>query len=322
MVEGASRRSLLGAAAALAAPKVARAQAAWPDRPIRLIVPFAPGGNVDRIARVLAASWSTRLGQSIVAENRAGAGGTLGATLLEQARPDGYTLMAGSDGALLLDPRTPNAFADPLRRFLPIGLMSRSTSAVMVAPNSPWQTVMDLVAAARARPGQIGAGHPGIGTSGQTTIHRLSRLAHIELTEVAYRGGGEALADVVAGNIPALFTELSTVLPIAQAGRGRILAVAAARRVAVAPDVPTFIESGFDFEEGAFVGLVGPIGLPANVVTTLAEVLAASVAAPGLAEELARMAIEPPTVAQATPDGFREFLLAKLQSLRGGAGTR
>jgi tripartite-type tricarboxylate transporter receptor subunit TctC len=322
MVEAASRRALLSAAAALVAPGIARAQTAWPDRPIRFIVPFAPGGNVDRIARVLAASWSTRLGQPFVAENRGGAGGTLGATLLEQSRPDGYTLMAGSDGAVLLDPRAPDTYADPLRRFVPIGLMSRSTSAVMVPSNSPWQTVGDLVAAARARPGQIGAGHPGIGTSGQRAIQRLSRIAHIELTEVAYRGGGDALADVVAGNIPSLFTELSTVLPMAQSGHGRILAVAAARRSAVAPDVPTFTESGFGFEEGAFVGLVGPMGLAPNVVAILAQMLAASVAAPGLAAELARMAIEPPTAMQATPDGFRDFLTAKLRELRGEAGTR
>lgn len=304
------RRALL--AAALAAPGAARAQA-WPDRPVRLIVPFAPGGNVDRIARLLAVTWSARLGQPFVVENRAGAGGTLAAGFVEQARPDGYTLLVGSDGALLLDPRTPGAVADPLRRFAPIGLMSRSFSAVLVPTASPWQSLMDLVAACRARPGQISFGHPGIGTAGQTTMQRLSRLADIEVIEVAYRGGGEALADVVAGNIPALFTELSTVLPIAQSGRGRILAVAAQERPAVAPTVPTFIESGFaGFVEGAFVGLVAPIGVPVTIIDILAEALAASIAAPGLAEELSRMAIAPPTAEQATPGGFRTFLLAKL----------
>lgn len=304
------RRALL--AAALAAPAVAQAQA-WPDRPVRLVVPFAPGGNVDRIARLLAVSWSARLGQPFVVENRAGAGGTLAAGFVEQARPDGYTLLAGSDGALLLDPRRPDGIADPLRRFVPIGLMSRSFSAVLVPLASPWQSLADLVAACRAQPGRVSFGHPGIGTAGQTTLQRLSRLARLDIIEVAYRGGGEALADVVAGNIPALFTELSTVLPIAQSGRGRILAVAAEARVGAAPDVPTFIEGGFaGFVEGAFVGLVAPLGAPADVIAILAETLAASIAAPGLAEELARMAIAPPTAEQATPEGFRAFLLTKL----------
>ncbi|HEY4253233.1 MAG TPA: tripartite tricarboxylate transporter substrate binding protein [Roseomonas sp.] len=316
-----SRRALLAAAPLLAMPAVARAET-WPQRPIRLIVPFAPGGNVDRIGRLLAVSWSEHLGQPCVVENRAGAGGTLGATVVEQSRPDGYTLLVGSDGALLLDPRNPTGFTDPLRRFEPIGLMSRSTSAVMVALNSPWQTVADMVAACRARPGQISAGHPGIGTSGQSTIRRLSRVAHIEMNEVAYRGGGDALTDVVAGNVPALFTELSTVLPLHQAGRARILAVAAETRIPAVPEVPTFVEGGFPgVVEGAFVGLAAPLSVPQIVLTTMAETLRSSLSVPGLDQEFSRQAILMPTPEQATPAGFRAFLVAKLADITAQPGN-
>jgi tripartite-type tricarboxylate transporter receptor subunit TctC len=311
----ASRRALLAGAALLAAP--ARAQS-WPDHPIRLVVPFAPGGNVDKIARLLAPIWSERLRQPCVVENRAGAGGSLAAGLVAQARPDGYTLLVGSDGALLLDPKAADGLQDPLKLFAPSGLMSRSHSAVMVPPRGP-ATLAEFIARAKARPGQLSAGHPGVGTSGQVALHQLSRLAGIELVEVAYRGGGEALADVMAGNIDSLFTELSTLLPLAQPGGGRILAIAAAQRVGVAAAVPSFTELGFPgLVEGAFVGLVAPLGTPQPVLEALARTLAASVTAPGMAEEYARLAIEPPTPEQATPAGLRAFLIQRLARARGG----
>ncbi len=311
----ASRRALLAGASLLATP--ARAQT-WPDHPIRLVVPFAPGGNVDKIARLLAPNWSERLHQPCVVENRAGAGGSLAAGLVAQARPDGFTLLVGSDGALLLDPKAADGLQDPLRLFAPVGLMSRSHSAVMVPPRGP-ATLAAFVAAAKARPGQLSAGHPGVGTSGQVALRAFSRLAGIELVEVAYRGGGEALADVMAGNIDSLFTELSTLLPLAQPGGGRILAVASAQRVGVAAAVPSFAELGFPgLVEGAFVGLVAPLGTPAPVLETLAQTLAGSVATPGMAEEFARLAIEPPTPEQATPAGLRDFLVQRLARARAG----
>ena len=309
------RRALLAGAALLAAP--AHAQA-WPDHPLRLVVPFAPGGNVDKIARLLAPHWSERLKQPCVVEHRAGAGGSLAAGLVAQARPDGHTLLVGSDGALLLDPKAADGLQDPMALFAPIGLMSRSHSALMVPSGGP-ATLAEFVARARARRGQLGAGHPGVGTSGQVALRQLSRQAGIELVEVAYRGGGEALADVVAGNIDALFTELSTLLPLAQSGRGRILAVAAEQRVAVAPDLPSFAEQGYPgLVEGAFVGLVAPLGTPGAVLETLARTLGESVAAPGMAAEYARMAIEPPTAEQATPAGLRGFLTQRLARARAG----
>jgi tripartite-type tricarboxylate transporter receptor subunit TctC len=308
------RRALL---ALLAATGSARAQS-WPDHPIRLVVPFAPGGNVDKIARLLAPLWSERLGHPCVVENRAGAGGSLAAGLVAQARPDGFTLFVGSDGALLLDPKAADGLQDPLKRFAPVGLMSRSHSAVMVPPRGP-ATLADFIARARARPGQLSAGHPGVGTSGQVALRQFSRMAGIELVEVAYRGGGEALADVMAGNIDALFTELSTLLPLAQPGGGRILAVAAAQRVAVAADVPSFGELGYrGLVEGAFVGLVAPLGTPQAVLEILAQTLAGSVAAPGMAAEYARLAIEPPSAEQATPEGLRSFLIQRLARARAG----
>ncbi len=308
------RRALLGLVAASGS---ARAQS-WPDHPIRLVVPFAPGGNVDKIARLLAPVWSERLRQPCVVENRAGAGGSLAAGLVAQARPDGHTLLVGSDGALLLDPKAADGLQDPLKLFAPVGLMSRSYSAVMVPPRGA-ADLAAFVARAKARPGQLSGGHPGIGTSGQVALRQFSRRAGIELVEVAYRGGGEALADVIAGNIDALFTELSTLLPLAQPGGGRILAVAAAQRLAVAAQVPSFAELGYPgLEEGAFVGLVAPLGTPTPVLAALAETLAASVAAPGMAAEYARLAIEPPTAEQASTAGLRDFLIQRLARARGG----
>ena len=305
------RRALIATAlGALAAPALAQT---YPDRPVRVIVPFAPGGNVDKIARMLAPIWAEKLRQPFVVENRAGAGGSLGAAVVAQARPDGHTLLAGSDGALLLDPARPGSVVDPRQVFATIGLMSRSHSAVLVSADSPLRSIADLVAHARARPRQVSAGHPGVGTAGQSAIRQLNRAAGIELLEVPYRGGAEALSDVLGGNIDTLFTELSTVLSLAQGGRGRVLAIASATRVAALPDAPRFADAGFPgILAGAFVGLVAPLATPSTVVDRLAVTLAESVSATGMAEEYARLAIEPPSTEQATPQGFAAFLGERL----------
>ena len=307
----ADRRALIAAAfAALAAPALAQT---YPDRPVRVIVPFAPGGNVDKIARLLTPIWSERLRQPFVVENRAGAGGSLGAAVVAQARADGHTLLVGSDGALLLDPNRPGSVIDPRQVFAPIGLLSRSHSAVLVSADSPLRSVADLVALARARPRQVSAGHPGVGTAGQTAIRQLNRAADIELLEVPYRGGAEALSDVLGGNIDTLFTELSTVLSLALGGRGRVLAVASASRVAALPDAPRFADAGYpSILAGAFVGLVAPLATSPTVIERLSAALIASVSARGMAEEYARLAIEPPSAEQATPQGFAAFLGERL----------
>ncbi len=313
------RRALL---TALALPGLAPGPAmaeAYPDRAVRVVVPFSPGGNVDKIARLLAPAWAAALRQPFVVENRAGAGGSLGAGAVAGARPDGYTLLAGSDGAVLLDPANPGGLVDPLTRFAPIGLLSRSYSAIFVGPASPFKDAAGMVAAAKARPGRLSIGHPGTGTSGHELARRFARQAGIELVEVAYRGGGEALADVLAGNLDALSTELSTLLPLVQGGRGSLVGVAAAQPVAVVPGAATFVAQGFaGLLEGAFVGLLAPLGTPAAVLRVLAGTLAQSVAAPGMAAEYARLAIDPPTPEQATPEGFRAFLVERLA--RGMAG--
>ncbi len=326
-------RRALGAAAAIAmgiaAPAVLRharaAAASFPERPVRIVVPYAPGGNVDVVARLLAPGMAIRLGQQqpVVVENRVGAGGVVGAESVARARPDGHTLLAGSNGPLTVNPvLQANLPYDPLRDLAPIAMASRVPQCLVVARGVPARNLAELVALSKSRAEGLNVASTGSGTVTHLTLERLKIATGAALVHVPYRGGGAVGADLIAGVVDAVVLEFNTALPLHRAGQARILAVASARRSPLLPDVPTFIESGLPgFTAASFVGLLAPAGTPADVVETLRAAVAATLAEPTPRARLTETGGEIAGAEEQTPAGFAAFIRAELDRSRQAAAA-
>jgi tripartite-type tricarboxylate transporter receptor subunit TctC len=312
-----SRRAALTALAL--APAAARA--AFPEKSIRLVVPFAPGGNVDVVARILAPRLSAYLGQSVVVENRAGAGGSIGAAEIARSRPDGYNLLMGSNGPLTVDVvAQANLPYDPLKDFTPIALAARAPLTILVTKSLPPRTLAEFIAYVRARPDQVGVGTPGTGSTAHLALALFASMAKAPLLHVPYRGGGALVPDLVAGNLPAAIAELSSTLPLHRDGQARILAIAATHRSAQLPDVPTVIESGVPgFTATSYVGLLGPAGLPEEMRRTLLEAMGKALAEPETRQKLTDTGAELASAQEATPTGFATLLREELAKARHAA---
>ena len=316
-----NRRALLGAIPfAAATPGAAWAQA-FPDRPIRVIVPYAPGGNVDIVARLLAPGMQARLGQPVVVENRLGAGGAVGAEAVARARPDGYLLLAGSNGPLTVNPSLQASLPyDPLRDFAPIAMASRVPNALVARRDLPAQDLQGFVALSKSRPQGLNVASTGTGTVTHLTLERFRIATSGNFLHVPYRGGGQVGADVIAGTVDGAVFELNTALPLHRSGDIRILAVASAQRSPLLPDVPTFIESGVaDFTAASFVGLLSSAGTPDAVLLTLRDAMAAA-----LADETVRARITGSGGGisggtEQQPAGFAAFIVAELARSRAAA---
>jgi len=282
-----SRRTLVTALAAtpLASLLPRQAFAAYPDRSIRLIVPFAAGGNADLVARLVGEGMSSSLGQSIVVENRAGAGGSLGAAQVATAAPDGYTLLTGSNGPLTVNPFVQAKLSyDPLKDFVPIGLANLAPHSIVLHESVPAKTVAELVALSKQK--TITIATSGAGSAGHMTLARFIAATGAKLTHVPYRGGSTLVPDMLAGTVSGGMTEMSTALPHYKAGKIRIVAVASAARSPLAPDVPTMIESGLkDFVAASYVGILAPAKTPPEVVATLEKALVKALAAKALQDK-------------------------------------
>ncbi|NKC31235.1 Bug family tripartite tricarboxylate transporter substrate binding protein [Falsiroseomonas selenitidurans] len=280
------RRGLLAAAAL--APWPAAAQA-WPTRPLRLVVPFPPGGLVDVLARAISQRLTERLGQPVVVENRAGAGGNIGADVVAKAAPDGHTLLATSLGPVAVNQfiyrsmpfETDTAFA-------PIVLLASTPKVLCVAPDRPWRSVADVVAAAKARPGVLTAGSAGPGSSLHLALELFKRTTGTDIQHIPYRGAAPAVTDLVAGQIDMAIDNLPNILGQITAGRVRALAVATPGRLPQLPDVPTMAEGGFDFVFGTAFGLVAPAGTPDPILLRLAEAVTAALRDPAVGGRLAQ----------------------------------
>jgi tripartite-type tricarboxylate transporter receptor subunit TctC len=265
------RRTLL--LAGLAAPAIARAQSAWPDKPVRFIVPFPPGGSTDVLSRVLAEALGARLGQPVVPENRAGAAGNVGVEAIARARPDGYTIGISTIGPLsahlALYPSLP---FDPRTDFTYLADLYEIPNVFVVNPNSGIASVADFIARAKARPGEMTFGTPGNGTTGHLGTEFFSRAAGIRLTHVPYRTGATAVQDLIAGRIDMMFDNLPTIIGQISSGQIRALAVSTAERWPGLPDVPTMAEAAIPgFDVTSWSGMLGPKGLPEPVTKRLVE---------------------------------------------------
>jgi tripartite-type tricarboxylate transporter receptor subunit TctC len=255
------------ATAVIAAP--AHAQT-FPDRPIRLIVPSGPGGPTDLPAR-LVSQILPKLGQPGVVENRAGAGGAIGARAVATAAPDGYTLLVGNTSVLAVFPAvSASAGYDPAKSFSPVAKVSESYQILVVPASSGFTSVRELVAHAKANPGKLNIAHTGSGGLPHLTVELFKSLAGVDIVGVPYKSGGEAVTGVLAGQVDMTFEGITILLPLIREGRLRALAVTSRTRTSLAPDLPTMIEAGVaDYEVTTFNGVVAPAGTPAGIVTTL-----------------------------------------------------
>jgi tripartite-type tricarboxylate transporter receptor subunit TctC len=301
------RHTLRGAAAALALAGGA-ALAAYPDQPIKLVVPFPAGGSTDLVARALAIDLGAALGQQIVIDNKPGAGSLIGSELVAKAAPDGYTiLMAGLTNVFL-----PYVHKDlkwnPVDDFVPIGLVADLPNVIAVNAKTPYTTLAALVAADKAKPGSLSFGSAGIATPSHLVCEMVNHEAKIKLQHVPYKGNAPAVNDLMAGHIPVMCNNLGGTLPYMQSGQIRILAQTGKARSTAAPDVPTFAEAGIaGLDAGLWMGLVAPKGTPKAAIDTLNQALTKVLAAPALKERLAKLGA---TVLDPSPAAFAERIKA------------
>ena len=318
------RRSALAALAALArsAPALVAAQQDFPTRPVKLVVPFGPGTTTDSVSRVFAEALARPLGQSVVVENKAGAGGNIGADLVAKAPPDGYTIVMGTVGTHAINPGLYRKMPyDALKDFAPIGFAGYTPTLLVVSAGSPVKTLKDLQAAA-ARPGGVNFASAGNGTSGHLAGELLKARLGGEMMHVPYKEGGLALSDVMAGQVQFMFYHPAAVMPQVKAGKLRALGVSSARRTAAAPDVPTIAEQGAgDFDLVAWFMLYAPAATPAPVLAKLRDAVTQALAQPEVRAKLAAQGLEVPALKPDELAGFGRTEIAKWSELvkRSGA---
>lgn len=310
------RRACLRTALALAAapllssaPFSAHADA-WPQRPIRLLVPYGPGGSSDVVARAVAVEMSRDLGQQVIVENKGGGQGSIATVEAARARPDGYTLILGHVGTLAVNPTMmPNLSYDPRRDFAPIILLAKLPMVFAVGAKVPAATLPEFVALARAKPGVLNYGSAGNGSAGHLAFEMLKTAAAIDVVHVPYKGTGAQVTDLLAGNIDAAAAGIPGLLPHAQAGKIKIVAVGSAQRLPILPDVPTVAEQGYPgFESSQWFGLLAPAGTPQEAISRLQAAAQRALQTNAVRQRLAHDAAEP---SGAGPAEFAAFIDAE-----------
>lgn len=285
----------------------AAAQATWPDRPIRLIVPFAPGGVTDSIGRLSAEWLSDRLGQSVVVENRSGANGAIAAEFVAHSKPDGYTLLTASASQIVMLPAlTHRLNFDPEKDFAPISIIGSNPMVLGVAAKLGVRSLAEFVALAKRQPGQLAYSSAGSGSSTHLAMALFLERAGIDMLHVPYRGGAPAMQALLAGDVAAYFGNPSDMIPHATGDSVRILAVAGPERLQALPDVPTVAEQGYPgFRAETWNGITAPVDTPAEIVTRLATELRAACNDATFRGNLERLGTTPVC---STPEGFRQAM--------------
>ena len=285
---------------------LASAQAAYPNRPIKIIAPVQPGGGVDLVARTIGDRLSRALGQPVIVDNQSGGGGVVGSQATARAPADGYTLMVGYVGTHGTNPAVRKLPYDAVKDFTAIAMVGGTPNVLVVPPSVPARTLAEFVAWAKANPGRNSYGSSGPGTLTHLAMEQLKVSADIDLVHVPYRGIGPAITDILGGQTQALFPGLAAALPHIKAGKMRPLAVTGTRRHPLLPDVPTFEEAGYrDFDGVQWYGIVGPANLPPAIVARLNTEINAAIQSPELRERLASEALEPMPM---TPEKFAGYI--------------
>ncbi|MGO4330646.1 Bug family tripartite tricarboxylate transporter substrate binding protein [Cupriavidus sp. 2TAF22] len=279
-----------GAAVALAAAGLARAQGPWPQKPLRLVVPFPPGGGTDATSRLIAEKLTVLERWTLVVDNKPGAGGNIGLDAVAKAAADGYTIGMGQAANLAINPALyPKMPFDPLKDFTPIVGVAAQPVVLVVRQDSPLRTLADFVKAAKARNGEMGVAQAGNGTVGHLAGEMLARRAGVRVLQVPYKGAGPAMTDLLGGQVDAYFGNTVSVMPQLLAGKIRAIAVTSAQRLPALPSAPTIAEQGFaGFEATTWLGLVGPSGLPAEITARLSASTIKVLARPDVQQKLAQ----------------------------------
>ncbi len=285
---------------------------AWPSKPVRIVVPFAPGGTADALGRLVAQKLTESLKENFIIENRGGAGGVIGSELVAKAAPDGYTLVVSGVASHCIAPAMSKSFPfDPLRDFTHIALFGGPPGVLVINPSLPVQDLKQFIAYAKDQAGKLAYGSPGNGTQGHLIAEQLKQVTGIRMTHVPYKGASLAVADLIAGHVPVTSTTLTTAATQIKAGRARALAVSSAKRVPEFPDVPTFAELGYpELTASIWFSLSGPAGMPADIVNRLNAEVRRTLQLPDVRDRLKPEGIEPGDL---DPQQFTAFVAAELK---------
>ena len=309
MSAGINRRQALALAAGASLAGFAHA-AGFPELPIKMVVAFPAGGGPDLLARTLAEALRAAKGWNVLVVNRPGVGGNLGTGEVAKAPADGYTVLFGHVGALAVNPTLFKQLPfDPLKDFAPVGMVATSALVVVTGSGKPYQSLRDLLAEAKKRPGEVSVGFSGSGTLSHLSATQLATAAQAKLAFVPYKGASQGLIDVVGGNIDAYVSSLASLLGHVQGGKVRALAVTSASRAVELPTVPTVAEQGFPgFEAVTWFGMVAPVGTPPVILAELNEALQAALKSPAVIEKFRTDGSMP---VASTPEAFGRFLRAE-----------
>jgi len=304
-------------AALVAAPGLAVAQP-YPSKPLRIIIPFPPGGATDIAGRYLAQKFAESFGQQGIVDNRGGANGTIGLELAAKAPPDGYTLVVGQTGNLAISPGITKVGYDPERDFAPVSLMMASPHAFAVHPSVPGRTFKEVVAFARSRPGQINYASTGSGSAGHLGMEILKKATRMDVTHVPYKGAAQGLTDLAAGHVMLMFTSVLSTETIRRTGKVRVLATGGLQRSPTLPDVPTIAESGFPgFEIISWWGVLGQAAMPKEVVARLHGELVKIMASPDAQKRIGSLGAD---IKTNTPAEFAAYI--KSERAKWGQGIK
>ncbi len=301
--------SFIVACTAVAAPAV-YAQAAYPTKPIRIVVPFPAGGTTDILARAVAQKLTETNGQPVVVDNRPGAGGNIGAELVAKSPPDGYTLLMGTVGTHAINPSLYAKMPyDHQKDFAPVILVAGVPNVLVINPAVPANSVQDLIAYGKANPGKLNFASSGSGTSIHLAGELFKTMSGVQMTHVPYKGSAPALTDLMGGQVQIMFDNLPSALPQIKGGKLKALAVTSAQRASALPDVPTIAEAGLPgFEATSWFGLLAPAGTPKDVITKLNAEVAKWLATPEAREKLASQGA---IAAGKTPEDFAQHIVAE-----------
>ena len=306
-------RMILLSAALLALVSAAHADD-FPTRAIKLVVPFAPGGGNDTVARLVGEGLAAGLGQPVVIDNRPGAGGIIGAEAVARAAPDGYTLFLGGVGSHAINPNLHAHLSyDPIKDFAPITLVASAPLVLVVHPSVPATSVRELIALAKAQPGRLNYASNGNGSSSHLAAVMFASMTGIDIVHVPYKGLSPALADLIGGQVQLMFSSVVAIVPQVKAGKLRALAISSKDRLSLLPELPTIAESGVaGYQSSSWYGILAPAGTPAAIVNRLNAALVKVIAQPAFREALAREGADP---VGNSPEAFGAFIAAEKQRL-------
>ncbi len=285
-----ARLVVLIAAALLALPAAAQ----WPTKPVKLVIPFPPGGASDYVGRAIGQALSDAWGQPVVVENKGGAGATIGTEAVAKAAPDGYTLLMGVNAGIVIAPHVyPKLNYDPLKELVPAAGFAVSPMILVVPADSPAKTMRDLIAMAKAKPGELSFASSGSGALPHLTTEQFMQAAGVKMTHVPYKGSGPALPDLIAGRTQMMIDVIVSAMPLVEGGKLRALAVTTAKRYPGLPDVPTMSEAGLPgFEAAQWYAIFAPAGTPASILERIQSDLAKATASPALKDSMAKRGAE------------------------------